>query len=840
MLSRSASVVMVVIGAALAGAACTPAPRWGDQVATPVAGASAYAIEITGAGVVAVTSGNVTGNRVVVTYTVTADGAPASLNQLTAVGVVPSFTAAALSTDPVSGLAAWKSLLRTGSATLTNNPIDGPGTPPANLDTGKQPGSERTGTFEDLGGGNFRYTFLNGLPSTGAFAYDPAETLRVGCYLNGAAVSEQSTATFDFVPAGGTPRVRDTVLDANCNKCHGRLVAHGRRHGVRLCLTCHTVQNADSDTVDPAAMALPPFAGVNATTNPNPLDLGRMVHRIHRGKFLPTLYVASSNTLPAPPLSAGSVMPLPFLQTRNTPLLGQRFSIVGNRSTEFLVGKVVNRVENDQPAKLMAEGIGYPRDLRDCAACHAGAPQADEQFNAISRRTCGSCHPDVWFGAGNTDAVHFAHLGGPQADDTRCANCHLSTGSPTLPEKLYADTRDVHIPPYLHPNKIDMPQVDIVQATNMLPGMAPTVVFKAYDQGGTISPLNSNTYAGQSPVPRALTRVAITISGPTSDYVTGNFASTNTLPGTESVPLTWVADVNGQFSYTFGNVLPADASGTFAVGMEARRSLATVHYNALSDTFPWPYTGETITESARNRVQYVDTATGSMWTGSPVERRRVVATDSCNGCHGRLSLHGGLRLDLEYCLMCHAPDRSDWGRRPKSSSGNVNLNTVASVNAFGTYDNREERSVHLKVMVHRIHTGEATGVVGLDASAPFAVYGNPGGSKAVFFFDDVRFPNDLGNCRLCHVGETYLMEGVPATALPTVANETASIMHSAKASHAATEPKVLPIQSACMACHDTGPGLTHAANHTVGTTEACPTCHGGKTGSLSVPVVHGL
>jgi len=84
MLSRSARKVMVVIGAALAGAACTPAPQWGDQVVAPVAGASAYAIDITGASVVPVTSGNVTTNRVLVLYSVTADGSPASLNQLTA------------------------------------------------------------------------------------------------------------------------------------------------------------------------------------------------------------------------------------------------------------------------------------------------------------------------------------------------------------------------------------------------------------------------------------------------------------------------------------------------------------------------------------------------------------------------------------------------------------------------------------------------------------------------------------------------------------------------------------------------------------------------------------
>lgn len=832
MQSRSAGMVMVAMCVALAGSACTPV-KVGDQAVTPVAAANVYAIEITGASVAAITSGNVTTSNVVVTYRVTADGSPASLNQLTAVGVAPSWTVAALSTNPVSGLAGWKSLLRTGSASLTSNPIEGPGTPPAFIDGGKQPGSERTGTTEELAAGSFRYTFANALPSTGLFPYVPTETMRVGAWLNGAPVSDRSVATWDFVPAGGTPQVRDTVLDANCNTCHGRLVAHGVRHEVRLCLTCHTVQNADPDTVDPAAMA-----GATPATNPNPLDLGRLIHRIHRGKNLPTLYLASSNTMPAPPLNANSLMPLPFFPGRNTPLLGQRYSIIGYRSTELVIGKVVSRTDNDQPAKLVAEGIGYPRDLRDCAACHAGAPQADEQASAISRRTCGSCHADVWYGAGSTDPVHFAHLGGPQADDTDCVKCHLSPGG-SAPFKLYADTRDVHVPPHQHPN-YDQPQLDVVQVQNLAPGKAPTVIFKAYDQGGTVSPLNSNTYAGLSPVPRAFSRVAITISGPTTDYVTGNFASSSTLPATESVPLTSAADGNGQFSYTFGNVLAPTASGTWAVAMEARRALASVHYDALADTFPWPYTGESYYEAANNRVQYVDTATGSMWTGAAVPRRQVVTTDRCNACHGWLSLHGGLRHEVAYCVMCHAPDRTDWGRRPKRADGNVNLATVASATAYGTYDNREERTIHLKVLVHRLHTGEATGVAGLSAAAPFAVYGYPGGSKAAFFFDDVRFPNDLANCRVCHVEESFRFEALPATALPTVANETGSILHSGKATHGSSEPKVGPIQSACMSCHDTGPGRIHAANHTVGTVEACATCHGGSSGTLSIPVAHGL
>ena len=49
-------------------------------------------------------------------------------------------------------------------------------------------------------------------------------------------------------------------------------------------------------------------------------------------------------------------------------------------------------------------------------------------------------------------------------------------------------------------------------------------------------------------------------------------------------------------------------------------------------------------------------------------------------------------------------------------------------------------------------------------------------------FDDIRFPNDLANCTLCHVGKAYLPENVPADAPPTVANENPWIMHASNAS----------------------------------------------------------
>ncbi|HSN92116.1 MAG TPA: OmcA/MtrC family decaheme c-type cytochrome [Anaeromyxobacteraceae bacterium] len=769
-------------------------------------------------------------DHVVVGFTLQKDGKGA--DAATAAALMPWFTLAALGTDPVSGIGAWRSLLLTGGQTLAQHPIEGPGTPPANvLVDVKQPGFEASGTLAALGAGTFRYTFANPLPA----GHDPGETLRVGVFLYGAPGSPDTTDTIDFVPSGATPAPRETVLDLRCNACHGSVTAHGGHfHGVRLCLTCHTYQNADPDTVDPAALD-----GATGATNPNPLDFGRLVHRIHRGKNLPTLY-QSSSTAPAPALPSPSALPLPFFPGRNAPVLGRKYSVVGYQGREFVFGRVENRFDNGQPALTVAAGVVFPRDLRDCAACHQGAAHETEAVNAISRRTCAGCHPEVWFGTDPiTDAVHFAHPGGPQADDTQCAGCHVAA-TPLQP-KVYAPIAEMHVVPRLSP-RFNGLTAEIVSVTNMRPGQNPTVVFTLADRDGAPSPLNAPTPAfdAQSPVRRALEYVDLTFSGPAER----DFATSNTvIPGPwgtpvlnspywDLVPLTTAADASGRFTRTIPAPIPADATGTWAVGLEARRRnyppnpCQTPHYDVATDNFPWPGTGECLIETAVNPVVYVDVAVGTWTAGTASPRRTVVSNDRCNACHGLLEFHGRLRNRVEYCLLCHVPDRTDWERRPKVN-GNTNLS--------GTFDGIEERSIHFKTMIHRIHTGGRVGAAALDVIQPFLVYGYGG---APFFFDEGIFPNDLRNCNLCHEPGTYLIASVPAGAPATVANENAWILHDGTVAHAAYEPATPPIQAACMGCHATGSTLLHAQRNTVNGVERCASCH--TRGSTGVESAHGL
>ena len=790
---------------ALAGSACGD-PKLGAHQSAPVAAQPPT---------IALSSATVDGSgRVVATYLLLAGSAP--IAPADAASLRPTFTLAALGTDPVSGLDAWESLVLTGAQVIPSNPVGGPGTPPASVIAGqRQPGPDAGGTTESLGEGVFRYTFASPLPA----GFDGSRTVRVGVWLEGATPTASTAATLDLVPAGGTPRSRELVVDAACNACHGLVVAHGHRTGTGLCLACHTLQNADPDTVDPAALD-----SATPATNPNPLDLGRLLHRIHRGNELPTLAIASS-TAPAPPLASGATLPLPYLPGRNIWSGGRRYSVVDEQQREVVFGGWRAILDASGLSDLATEPIGVElgADLRTCDACHGGAAQAALATTAISRRTCAGCHPDVWFQADPiTDPHHFSHPGGPVAFDVSCADCHVSPGA----FRLYADVAQVHVPAAASHAANPM-GATLAAVTSLRPGQRPTVVFTLYDRDGSLTPLNdpanlpSPANDAASPVPRAVTHLAVTLAGPTApDILTGN------VPLTEPITAVLAADAQGRFTYTLATALPAGASGTWTVVLEATRQLPQApFYDPANDRFSWPYTGEPLTEAAANAVAYVDVAAGATGAGSPVPRRTVVDLALCNACHGALSHHDGARNRIEACVACHTPDATDWSERPKLQAGEVALAQTA--------DGIEERSLRFGTLIHRIHTGAATGTAQLDGG-PLVVY--QAGVPRVFAG---RYPADLGDCRRCHAGETFTIEAMAAGEADTVANETPTIQHQGTPAHGAGEPRIPPITAACTSCHDTGTAHLHAASHTSAGEELCAGCHGAG-GTASEYSAHGL
>ncbi|HET7754915.1 MAG TPA: OmcA/MtrC family decaheme c-type cytochrome [Anaeromyxobacteraceae bacterium] len=114
--------------------------------------------------------------------------------------------------------------------------------------------------YTKVGDGVYKFKW----PAPLAAAPTATATYTVGTWASRsyAGIGYPESATFDFVPAGGTPTNREVVSDAACNACHKNLQAHGSRRTVKLCATCH-------------------YPGWKDATTGAVIDWRVMVHQIH-------------------------------------------------------------------------------------------------------------------------------------------------------------------------------------------------------------------------------------------------------------------------------------------------------------------------------------------------------------------------------------------------------------------------------------------------------------------------------------------------------------------------------------------------------------------------------
>jgi OmcA/MtrC family decaheme c-type cytochrome len=192
----------------------------------------------------------------------------------------------------------------------------------------------------------------------------------------------------------------------------------------------------------------------------------------------------------------------------------------------------------------------------------------------------------------------------------------------------------------------------------------------------------------------------------------------------------------------------------------------------------------TYTEGAVNPIFYI-----AVTDGTAVPRRNVVVLDNCNKCHDRLATtfsHGGQRIAIEECVICHNPNASDKARRPA--------------------DQGLPESISLKRLIHRIHSGE-------NLTQDFTVYGFGGAPSN---FNEVRYPGDRRDCLQCHTSTSTYNLPLPTGAIPVV---TQRDFFSPQG----------PATAACTGCHDNVDVAAHAYLNTVQSPffgEACATCHG--------------
>jgi OmcA/MtrC family decaheme c-type cytochrome len=659
-------------------------------------------------------------------------------------GFTINWTLAALTVDATSGATVYINLI--------TRPAQGA------FGMTAQPAAETANAYQPLGAGA-RYTFAVRIPD-GA---DLGGSFRVGAWAQeivDGGTARVANATADFVPNGkSAPLSLATVDTAACNQCHNPLSAHGgARREVALCVTCHTTQLFDPDTEDPGQPG-----------QMNPLEFQMLIHRIHEGRDLPTVVAAAQ---------AGVV--------------GAKFHVIGFRGSDRVYGQSVANGSADGGTLARASGVWFPRDQRECAVCHQQAPAAAKWQTVLSRAVCGSCHDATWFAATTPPPLFHAHPGGAMADDQACATCHAPSGA-----EFDLSVSGAHTVPG-RSTQLRGLHAKIVSVTGSAGGN-PAVTFQITNADGTpVAPLS------------ALDTLAATVSGPTSAYRFQNMIR-------QDVRATAQPNADGTWTFQFpsraasdawlpsGPVIPSDARGTFAVGLEARRAVTLAAEVTYEEGL------------AENPVAYFSVDGSALAPyASPVDLAR------CDRCHGEQRNHGGLRRSPEYCVLCHTADATDWARRPKGPDRNVNL--------AATVDGIEEQSIRLPVLIHRLHTGNES-----DSTGPFVVYGFGGSFD---FFNEIHFPGNRADCATCHQPGQYLVETIPATALPTVANETATIMHQGTAVHAPGEPALPPVQSACLACHDSPAAQAHAALQTTSAgVEACVVCHG-EGREASVRTVH--
>ena len=409
-----------------------------------------------------------------------------------------------------------------------------------------------------------------------------------------------------------------------------------------------------------------------------------------------------------------------------------------------------------------------PAMAQRCTVCHdqtTGAKQATAYMTEPTRTTCGSCHDNVNFATGAN------HPAGAQPDDSRCSTCHIPQGATDFDASIvgaHVVTTDSSLLSGLN--------ATIVSVANGTAGSQPVVTFTLKDKNGNGVPIS------------ALGSLSLTMAGPTTDYGYTIFGSdTTSTPGYVTESATKAScSAGGTCVYTFTHAVPAGATGTYAIGLEARRT------ETVLAGFP---NQQTIQYGASNPVSYFSV------DGSTVAQRRlVVALSNCNQCHVSLSLHGTLRNNTLYCVMCHNPSNTDATVR------------VSATNA--TDKALPPQGINFNMLVHRIHFGPNAAADG--AKNPYIVVGFGGSHNDL---STTLYPalsptgstGDTRNCSICHTGSSEAT--LPINANPVVDPQ------------GWINPNQ-PISGACSGCHTSKQEASHMlGNTTTALGESCTVCH---------------
>lgn len=236
----------------------------------------------------------------------------------------------------------------------------------------------------------------------------------------------------------------------------------------------------------------------------------------------------------------------------------------------------------------------------------------------------------------------------------------------------------------------------------------------------------------------------------------------------------WQATLNGVRYLTNGVAFVPAATQRVAIQLSYRNAVGgTVRVNPFFDfTFGGSgnYASTPLADPSRQGLTISDSA-------------------SCNTCHDRISAHGGGRVAMQYCVMCHNSGTTD------PESGNV---------------------LAMSTMTHNIHAGRLLPT--LPGGSDYVVWGFRG---VQYDYSEVGFPQDLRNCSICHNGSSpptpqgnkWKTDAGKAACLschPGTPDSTFTAVH--RVFLPVSDPWNLP-DSECARCHSVGTGLEAERAH---------------------------
>jgi OmcA/MtrC family decaheme c-type cytochrome len=234
-----------------------------------------------------------------------------------------------------------------------------------------------------------------------------------------------------------------------------------------------------------------------------------------------------------------------------------------------------------------------------------------------------------------------------------------------------------------------------------------------------------------------------------------------------------VYNADGYYTYVFATDIrdPKKTNGVvFEPDRTHRVAIQLSYKNAAGETvLVNPYIDFTVDADGK-----------SVFVTDPSKTRKMTDVTSCNGCHDKLALHGGGRVDTQYCVMCHNPGTTD------ANSGNV---------------------LTMSTMIHKIHSGKLLAAPTTAGGEDYVIWGY---QNSKHDYAEVGFPQDLRNCSKCHSasnpntpqGDNWKTKVSKDACLTCHASKPGSSWNTTHTSYLAGGNPLTMTNAQCVACHN--------------------------------------